>query len=107
MNSTLEIHTISLDEKIKSVNATYFPTPSVLEVLEVSDTTLGRYRDDLLNAKVGFEWHFYQTGCDKKTLEILWQYTQLVRLMRRSKAKELISQHMENYWYGVSSKNTA
>lgn len=92
-----ECYAISLDEKVDSSIA-YFPTPSILAVLEVSDTTLGRHRDDLLKAELpGFQWHFYQTGCDRKTLEILWQYTQLVRMYRRSKAKDTIKKHMENY----------
>lgn len=105
MNQVTNLQPISLAEKLGITNISFFPTATMLNILSVSDTMLGRYRDDLLEVKCpGFQWHFYQKGCSEETMEVLWQYAQLVKLVGRPQAKELIASHMEKY--GVSSKNT-
>lgn len=103
---TQELTTKSLDDVAPSSIA-YFTKLDVCSVLDISISTLGRYRDDLIELGIpNFEWTFYSTVCDRRSVEILWQYTQLVRLLRKEVAKENIIKHMKSYWrkYDKSQK---
>lgn len=105
MKNATKLPPISLAEKVGNHDIDFFPTAAMLFILGVNDTTLGRYRDDLLEVKCpSFQWHFYQKGCSRKTMEVLWQYAQLVKLVGRSQAKESISKHMEKIC-GVQTQN--
>lgn len=98
MNQATILQPVSLAEKIGNYDVAFFPTATMLSILGVSDTMLGRYRDDLLEVKCpGFQWYFYQTGCTFEVMEVLWQYRQLVKLVGRPQAKQNINQHMRDY----------
>lgn len=90
--------------KIRSLNDVtpgidFFPTKVMCSVCDVSPSTLERYRNDLLELKVPkFEWYFYSTGFDRTSAEIIYQYAQLVKMQRKERAKDLITQHMETFW---------
>lgn len=104
MNFVTEYIPISLAEKVGSSSISYFPTAAMREILGVRKTMLERYRDDLLEVKCpGFQWVFYQNGCTAETMEVLWQYRQLVQLMGRLQAKENIAKHMKEY-YGKKNR---
>ncbi|QSJ14170.1 hypothetical protein JYQ62_19735 [Nostoc sp. UHCC 0702] len=77
----------------------FFPTKVMCGLCDVSLSTLERYRNDLIGLKVPkFEWYFYSTGFDRTSAEIIYQYTQLVKMQRKERAKDLIKQHMEDFW---------
>ncbi|WP_414589698.1 hypothetical protein [Scytonema sp. PCC 10023] len=92
-----QLFTNSLDDVVP--NIAYFTKQDICSTLGISISTLARYRDDLIGLKIpGFEWTFYSTVCDRHSVEILHQYTQLVRMLRKEVAKENIKQHMETFW---------
>ncbi|MFN6495812.1 MAG: hypothetical protein RMX65_002040 [Nostoc sp. DedQUE01] len=95
--TTQELTTISLDDLVPEV--VFFPKAQLCSLLDVSPSTLDRYRNELIELKVpGFEWYFYSTGYDKDSAECLHQYARLVREQRKDRAKDLIKNHMEKYW---------
>jgi hypothetical protein len=75
-------------------------------VCDISLSTLERYRNDLIQLKVPkFEWYFYSTGFDRTSAEIIYQYAQLVKMQRKERAKDLVTQHMEDFWRDNQSEN--
>jgi hypothetical protein len=93
-----KLSTNSLDE-LGAANIAFFTKANICSLLDISISTLGRYRDELLDMKVQrFEWTFYSTVCDRDSVEVLCQYAQLVKMLRKEIAKENIKQHMEIFW---------
>lgn len=89
--------TISLEEIAPEI--VFFPKLQLCSLMDISPSTLDRYRNELIELGVpGFEWFFYSSGYDKDSAECLNQYAQLVRDMRKERAKRLIKSHMESFW---------
>src|SRR5690348_4255618 len=77
----------------------FFPKSQMCSLLDISPSTLDRYRNDLLELNVpGFEWYFFSTGYDKDSAECLYQYARLVREQRKDRAKDLIKTYMKEFW---------
>ena len=95
--SSQNLLTKSLKEVAQGV--VFFPKQTLCAICGVSPSTLDRHRNDLIEVSVpGFNWEFYSLGYDFKAAECVWQYCQLVKLMRRERAKEVIKKHMEEVW---------
>ena len=99
-----KLRTSSLDEIVPAI--AFFPRLQLASLCGIGGSTLDRYRNDLIEAKVSrFEWQFYGGGYDRESAECMWQYAQLVKMMRLSIAKQNIKQHMEEFWREYEQKN--
>lgn len=99
-----KLRTSSLDEIVPAI--AFFPRLQLASLCGVGGSTLDRYRNDLIEAKVSrFEWQFYGGGYDRESAECMWQYTQLVKMMRVAIAKQNIKSHMEYFWREYDQKN--
>lgn len=98
MTTAQKLSTKSLDAAVPA-SVAYFTKADICSLLDISISTLGRYRDDLIQLDIPrFEWTFYSTVCDRSSVEALYQYTQLVKMLRKEVARENIKQHMETFW---------
>jgi hypothetical protein len=96
--------TVSLDDIAPLV--AFFPKMQLVSLCGISSATLDRYRNDLIEKQVPkFEWYFYSIGYDRNSAECMWQYTQLVKMMRVARAKDAIKSHMEEFWRDYDQKN--
>lgn len=103
MTTTQKLSTNSLDDLV-APDIAYFTNNDICSALGVSISTLARYRDDLLDLKIPrFKWNFYHP-CDRDSVEILYQYMQLVQMLRKDVTREIIKQHMEAYWHGKKNR---
>lgn len=99
MAASQQLSINSLDDVAPSI--AYFTKTDMCSLLGVSISTLARYRDELLEINIPrFEWTFYSTVCDRTSVEILYQYAQLVRMRRKEIAKDTITKHMEDFFNG-------
>jgi hypothetical protein len=77
----------------------FFSTKSVLGILDVSSSTLERYRNRLLElACPGFEYRFYAKGYTLSSVICLWEYSQIIKQAGVPIADENIVIHMRDYW---------
>ncbi|MFN6572430.1 hypothetical protein [Dendronalium sp. ChiSLP03b] len=101
---TAKTATTSLDDVAPKI--VFFPRLQLASLCGISGSTLDRYRNDLIEAQVPkFEWQFYGGGYDRTSAECVWQYTQLIKMMRVAIAKQMISSHMEDFWRNYAQKN--
>jgi hypothetical protein len=53
----------------------------------------------------GFKYTRY--GFWRDTLEVMWQFRQLVEMLGRSEAIAIINQHMEEFWNGREGQTSS
>ncbi|MEH1789674.1 MAG: hypothetical protein V7L23_29990 [Nostoc sp.] len=95
--NTQKLITKSLDEIAPSV--WFFPKSVLAGLCEIGESTLDRYRDDLVEIQPRkFEWLFYGGGYTRDSAECIHQYAQLIKIMRVAITKQNIKQHMEEFW---------
>lgn len=101
-----KIITKSLDNVAPGV--WFFPRSTLAGLCEVSGSTLDRYRNDLVEIQPQkFEWTFFGGGYTRESAECMYQYAQLIKIMRLAIAKQNIKTHMEQFWkdYDSNKKN--
>ncbi|MFN6460822.1 MAG: hypothetical protein RMZ41_003115 [Nostoc sp. DedVER02] len=102
---TQELTTTSLDDRAPGI--VFFPKAQMCSVLEISPSTLDRYRNDLIEEGVPrFEWYFYSIGYERDSAECLYQYAQLIRERRKGRAKAEIVNHMKKFWEKYDSNQS-
>lgn len=95
---TCKLRTTSLKDRFP--DEIFVSTQEARARTGLSRDTLDRHRNDLIEVGLPeFEWYFYGKGYDYKSLEAIWQYAQLVKMMGKARAKDEIKQHMEEFWY--------
>jgi hypothetical protein len=94
MESTLKFTTIPFPIH---QNVQFFPTKTVLELLNISPSTLERYRNSLIDLRCpGFEYQFYSKGYFRTSVISLWHYAQIVKQAGVVLADENISSYMKD-----------
>lgn len=98
-----KVITKSLDDVAPGV--WFFPRSVLAGLCEVSGSTLDRYRDDLVEeCPERFEWQFYGGGYTRDSAECMYQYAQLIKIMRLAIAKQNIKIHMKQFWKKYDNK---